>query len=67
MSKPKFVVANGDNSIGILWEDEKLGKVFTSTGAKIDLAFDLKILSIETGQKVENIDLRDFILRALPH
>lgn len=66
MSKPKYAVSNGGNVIGVLWEDDNLGKIFVSTGEKIDLAFDLKIMSIETSKKVDHIDLRDFILKALP-
>jgi hypothetical protein len=66
MSKILYAVKNGDNIIGTLWENEKLGKVFVTTGEKIDLLHDLQIRSAETYQDEENIDLRDFILEVMP-
>lgn len=65
MSKLLYGVRNGDNIIGCLWENEKLGKVFVSTGKPIDLNFDLEIRNAETMEDEKFIDLKDFILECL--
>jgi hypothetical protein len=65
MSKAKYAVRNGDNHVGILWENEKLGKVFV-VQSEIDINFDLEIMDIDTGNIVDHVDLREFIFDALP-
>jgi len=65
MSNPKYVIKNGDNHVGILWENESLGKVLT-VEESIDVNFDLEIYEVETGKLVDHVDLREFIFEALP-
>jgi hypothetical protein len=64
LSKAKFAVRNGDNVTGILWENEKLGKVFVQQGT-IDPNFDLEIYDLDTHKVVNHVDLRDFLLETL--
>lgn len=65
MSEAKYIVINGDTILGVLWENESLGKVFVTDG-KIDLNFDLEIRDFTTGENVKNVDLREFILDVIP-
>lgn len=65
MSKPKYVVSNGNKITGILWENENLGKVFVLQN-EVDLNFDLEIFDIETNEYIDHVDLREFIFDALP-
>lgn len=67
MSKAKYAIFNYQTHIGILWENEKLGKVFVTTGEKIDPNYDLEIYDCESNQKINNIDLRDFLLETLSY
>ena len=64
MSKAKYVIANGDGIIGVLWENEKLGKVLVTDG-KIDANHDLEIYEPMGGKPVKHVDLRDFLLEVL--
>ncbi|WP_137743395.1 hypothetical protein [Robertmurraya siralis] len=66
MSKATHVVRNGDRTTGLLWDSEKLGKVFVLMD-KIDPNFDLEIYDIKTNELVNQVDLREFLLKALPH
>jgi hypothetical protein len=66
MSSVKYIIINGNTIIGMLWENELLGKVFTTTGANIDLNNDLEIYDCDANL-IKNIDLRDAILSIFPH
>ena len=67
MSKAKYAIRNGQDVVGLLWENEKLGKVLvTYPDIKIDMNFDLEIWDIETHEVIDYIDLRDFLLESLP-
>lgn len=67
MSKVTYAIRNGNYNIGLLWENEKLGKVLTIyPDAKVDMNCDLEIINAETGHMVNHIDLRDFLLETLP-
>ena len=66
MAKLLYGVRNGNNIIGCLWENEKLGKVFVSTGELIDLNHDLEIRNAETMEDERVIDLKEFLLECLP-
>ncbi len=69
MSKSKYAVINGGNQniVGILYENEKLGKVLVTNDVKIDMNCDIEIMDVFTGEVVNSIDLRDIILEAIPH
>ena len=67
MSKVKYGIVNGNETIGLFWENEKLGNVLvTYPNVKIDMNYDLEIRSAETGEMVNHVDLRDFLLESLP-
>lgn len=65
MSDAKYTIKNGDSILGILWENEKLGKVLVTDG-KVDMNFDLEIYDHSKNAYVKYIDLRDFLLEVLP-
>jgi hypothetical protein len=67
MSKAKYVILNYQTHIGTLWENKKLGKIFVSTGEKIDPNFDLEVYDCESDQRIGNVDLKDFLLETLSH
>ncbi len=67
MSKAKYAVINGKNFVGILWENEKLGKVFVTNEVKIDPNCDIEVRDVFTEEVVNNIDLKDFLLEVIPH
>jgi hypothetical protein len=67
MSKVKYAILNGNQTIGLFWENEKLGNIFvTNPDVKIDLNWDLEIRDVKTGETVNSVDLRDFLLESLP-
>lgn len=64
MSKATYAIKNGDNLTGIMWENDKLGKVFIQK-EDIDPNFDLEVIDLDNGKIVKHVDLRDFLLEAL--
>ncbi len=67
MSKPKYIVINGNSIVGVLWENEKQGKVLVTNDVKIDINSDIEIRDVFTDEAVNNVDLRDFLLEIIPH
>jgi hypothetical protein len=65
MSDATHVVRNGDDITGVLWENKKLGRVFVLM-SDINANFDLEVIDLKTNGVVKHIDLRDFLLEALP-
>lgn len=66
MAEAKYAVKNGDSITGILWENEKLGRLFVLQN-DIDPNFGLEILDLPNGNVVKEVDMIDFLLEILPY
>lgn len=65
MSKAKYAIRNGDNILGILWENDSLGKILVTSG-NIDPNFGLEIYDCDVHKVIKYVDLRDFLLEVFP-
>jgi hypothetical protein len=63
-SKPLYGIRDSEDFMGLVWETE-LGMVVTCEG-KWNIQNNLQIISVETGEDVGNIDLRNVLMSLLP-
>jgi len=63
-SKAIYGVHDHEDFSAIVWETE-LGRIVTCEG-KLNIKNDLFIRSIETGEDVDNMDLRNILMSILP-
>lgn len=67
MSKVKYAIITQEKQIGLLWENEKLGKVLVlENGVKISFNQDLEIYNVDDEKLENHVDLRDFLLEIIP-
>lgn len=65
MSKPKYIICNGSNTFGIVWENNALGSVLVTDGI-LNIQDGLEIFDCDTGNETKHIDLINFILECVP-
>lgn len=63
-SKAIYGFRSGEEFIGLVWETD-LGLVVSYEG-KLDLKDDLVIRSVETGEDVKHVDLKNVLMSILP-
>lgn len=63
-SKPIYGLHDHEDFYATVWETE-LGKIITCEG-KLDIKNNLMIRSVETGEDVGDIDLRNILMSILP-
>jgi hypothetical protein len=64
-SKPIFGIHDGEDFLAMVWETD-LGKVVTMQG-KINPQMNLMIKDCETGEYVDEVDLRNVLMQILPY
>lgn len=65
MNKSKYFLINGDEVIGIVYEDEKYGRTLVVLG-KLDANRLLNIYEAGSGKKIADTDLLEFISSMIP-
>lgn len=65
MSKPRYFITDRNGVLGILWENENLGKVLVLEN-KNEIDFNQDIEVRDFNGVVNHIDLRDFLYEIIP-
>lgn len=63
-SKALYAIGDSKEIKGVVWETE-LGKIITLEG-KINIEDDLRIIDIQTGETISNVDMRNVFMSILP-
>ena len=68
MSKPLYTLCNREGVLGLLWENNNLGKVLVLYNGEIDFNCDWSIRNCDYNKNEDdiNIDLREFLYDIFP-
>lgn len=65
MSKPRYFITDRNSILGILWENENLGRVLVLEN-KNEIDFNQDIVVRDVYGIVNHVDLRDFLFEIIP-
>lgn len=64
MAKAKYCILNADSVLGLVYEDEKLGRTLVLNG-EINNDFEIQIVNMD-GTPITQSDLKEYLLSLLP-
>ena len=66
MQKVKYYMTNDDGIIAIVYEGDKYGRTMVLNNCEINFNMPIEVISADTSQKVNDVDLIDFLQSLLP-